>query len=448
MRTFKHRALLVQISTPTTRDGPIAKAFEAIADKRHWHCPCQFCGEWQVLVWRQVVWPVREDGEDRADHAEAVEREQTARYECISCGYQHDDAERHRMVQAGEWRSRLADTTGSRKVALHITSLMSPWTNLSSLVEKFLKANMAGVAKLMEFITQELGEPFEEVRQAPSPGVLTQKRDAGHVRGVVPAWASVLIATADTQKDGHPYVVRAWGRGYRSRLVDIGHAHDLETLRDLTTLRSYPIEGCEESMRPTYLGIDSGGGLIDDAGSSSTARVYAFSLRHAEVFALRGHSGDRPAAKPLRHGRINYSPPDTRSQQAMTVTLTTLDTGYFKDLLTDLINHQDGEMWELCSDADDNYLRQMTSERKVPIRKGQRMIEVWRPTSHGVANHYWDAEVYNRGLAEMIQCDTLPTQDELEAERETMIEVRKVRSRPKQPSRFLRPGRESFITRR
>ncbi|MGE0481617.1 MAG: terminase gpA endonuclease subunit [Phycisphaerae bacterium] len=66
------------------------------------------------------------------------------------------------------------------------------------------------------------------------------------------------------------------------------------------------------------------------------------------------------------------------------------------------------EQWSLNDANDADYNRQMTSEHKVLVRKaGGRQVEAWAPISVGAANHYWDCEVAQFALADMLRVDLL-----------------------------------------
>ena len=72
-----------------------------------------------------------------------------------------------------------------------------------------------------------------------------RRRKAIHPAGRIPAWATAIVASADTQKDHYWYMVRAWGPGYRSRLVDFGRVETLDDLRRATLEARWPVEGTD-----------------------------------------------------------------------------------------------------------------------------------------------------------------------------------------------------------
>src|SRR5690606_19035622 len=59
---------------------------------------------------------------------------------------------------------------------------------------------------------------------------------------VVPAWASRIVMTVDTQKDHFWFVVRAWGAGFRSRRLHHGRVATFEELSVLMDESLWPYE--------------------------------------------------------------------------------------------------------------------------------------------------------------------------------------------------------------
>ena len=105
LRTFRHTTgcKSVRVSSPTDRTGLIGKSFEA-SDQRSFWVPCPACGEYQVLTWKQVVWPKGGDGHS-AD-PDVIREEDLARYQCPHCQAAWDDARRIAAVRRGVWARR------------------------------------------------------------------------------------------------------------------------------------------------------------------------------------------------------------------------------------------------------------------------------------------------------------------------------------------------------
>jgi phage terminase large subunit GpA-like protein len=263
-RTFGHRKKIVIISTPTTGMGAIAKAFEACPDKRRYHVPCPSCGALQALVWSQMKWSSVKDEPLEMTIARLEAEEAAIFYECADCHAQIPESERDLLVEQGIWVSDgypAGEHPKSRFRAYHITGLVATiGTRWRDFAVKFLKIQK-DIAKLMEFVNQDLGEPFLDQIGRVETSALRAKAQRGHARGKVPRWAGILLVTVDTQKDHFYWLVRAWGRGERSRLIDLGIARSWEELERVTFGARYALEGCEnELVGPAAVFIDLGGG--------------------------------------------------------------------------------------------------------------------------------------------------------------------------------------------
>ena len=428
-QTYGHRRKLYAESTPTTRNGAICRAFDAATDKRRYWVPCPRCGDFQVLAWAQVKWP-HDPALSRRELAARIEADRSAWVECAICHGRIDEHDKPKIVDLGEWR---CDGTPGPIRAFHLSGLLSmlglTWSRMAAHFLRAVAAKDEGdIGPLMEFVTQRLGEPFEEQRDALAENVFESKRAKGHAPGVVPRWAGTLIATADTQRDGFWYVVRAWGRGERSRLIDRGRAGSFAELEGALRGRAYPIEGWPgEAMRVHFLAIDAGGGGDANSDTSLTDEVYRFCQRHPGWAApLKGWGGmGRPKA-PVAPSRITYIPPGGR-RSPYDVTVNMVDTQYFKGVLAGLISvaAADGaeEKWEVCEDIDEEYVSHMTAERKMAIRKNGGVVETWQRIG-GRANHFFDAEVYQLAAARMVKAEIVPDEAALERERQAAVAAR------------------------
>lgn len=450
-RTYEHRRKVIMISTPTTKEAPINTEFENCADQREFHVPCPHCKEYQLLKWSGVVWPKREDGTTRIVHAEHISDRQLARYKCEHCAEEFGERERLRVIKRGQWVSSLGLTEDcfSRKVAFRFNSLVNPWANLSELVEKWLKAQ-DDPGDLMEFTNQELGEPWEHQITSADKEQIERKAEAGYEKGVVPPWASMILTTADTQKNGFWYTLRAWGRDYKSRGLTEGFARSFEELRRIGLESSWNVQnaaGLKMTMTPDLLLIDSGGGIwIEDEDASTTDLVYQFAETDpARIIPVKGYGGKKLPTKRISESRIKSSDAKRRGRRFGEVMLNILDTQTYKDILNYRILSEDPVMWEEHQEIDADYCKQMASERKVFIREGQSGYTAWRPYSKHTANHYWDCSVYQCAGADMIQCHTLPSEEELETERERLHKERQERGRRRSHPDFSDPYGRPFL---
>jgi len=111
-------------------------------------------------------------------------------------------------------------------------------------------------------------------------------------------------------------------------------------------------------------------------------------------------------SRPVVSSSYTYHPPG-RSSTPYDVTRSTLDVGYFKDLLFSRITSDDDTLWEIHEGISRDYVLQVVAEQRTLI---ERRIgpdgsgkEVWRwvPRIGGAANHFLDCEVYCLAAAYM-----------------------------------------------
>ena len=141
--TFWNRKVLAG-STPTIKGSSrIESGFES-GDQRFYHVPCVHCGELQRLVWSQVRWP---DGQP-----------ELAVYACVACGAELTDADKPKMLRAGQW---VASRESRGIASFHISELYSPWSTWADMAVAFVQAKKLPET-LQTWINTSLGETFEE----------------------------------------------------------------------------------------------------------------------------------------------------------------------------------------------------------------------------------------------------------------------------------------------
>jgi len=427
LNTYRNRSTFVMVSTPSTREGPIFEAFDESPLKVFFTVPCPHCGRYQRLVWTNVKWQ-KAAGEDNKAAAERIKREESAWYQCEYCDGRIEERHKPGMLARGVWASDtesvLADGTvtgkrpKSRRIAFHISALYSPWLPWSDCAAKGLLA-IGHPGRQMTFRNFVLAEPFEVQAARIKAAELLPKVAAGHTPKVIPAWATAVIATADTQADHFRFVVRAWGRGdtgIMSRLLDYGRAETTEQLRMMTLDARFAFEGGGvPAIGPYMLVVDSGGGSrISGDSANLTHRVYKFAQTDPRILPSHGAGGSRKMDVPFRIRVVKYEPPGGLAP--MQVKYLRIETGYYKDVLATSIKkgqpeHEGEEVtegtWQLHSDVHDDYRREMASEHKVLIRQGTTQRFEWVPISGGAPNHYWDCEVTQCAVADMMHVDTL-----------------------------------------
>lgn len=393
IETYGHRAMSIIGSSPTVREGHIYSWYESCGERRAYRVPCPYCNKYQPLVWTQVKWPGRNEGEDKVAQADRVILGNLAWYECERCKAKIVDTQKLAMLKAGEWvgLNQWIDDHGrkhgvpikSKRIGFHIPAIYSPWVSFSKLAFEFIQATGDPTA-LMDFKNARLAEPWEERSSARTVTMVRSKAKLAVSPIEVMPWMSGIYATADTQKDHFYYVIRGWGWEWQSQLLSYGIAHTFDQLYNVCLESSFKIHGSDATTSPSHLLIDSGGGRIDNE-TTRTDQVYEFALRDpGRILPVKGASHqmrDVYKATPRKDG----------------TTLYLLDTAQFKDRLTRLIGDPDQSKWLPSHDVNEDYCFQMTSEHKVFVRAQKRWV--WMKVSAGASNHYWDCEVYQAAAA-------------------------------------------------
>jgi len=399
-KTFGDRAKRVRVSTPTYVGAPIHAGFHAAASRLRWNVRCPSCGLLSPLAWSGVRWQVEgawssppeapRDSSGRMDLAAALELlpadSAVAR---LDCGHDLDDRERPAAVREGAWVGDGA--ADPRSVAFHFSDLIAlhPSGGITSTLVRWLRA--VSPSRRMEWTNQVIGEPWSEEGLAVEEHNVAARVCAPD--GIVPRWATLLVVTVDVQADCCWYVVRAWGKGQRSRGIAWGRLDDLDDAPDLLKAR-YPIEGTDREISPHALGIDVGGGGRGQDGSRSMD-VRRIAGRHRGMIPVKGEARDPVAHPPHRMTRV---PVDGIDQETVLINVSA-----WKDVVARSIIQDDPVAWEEPESARSRtYLRQVASELKILERSARGERWVWRPRSDHHPNHLWDCLVYSACLADVL----------------------------------------------
>ena len=424
----KRGCKLVKISTPTTEDGPIWKAYTEEAGARFdFWVRCPHCGFFQHMDFERIAWPGKD--EEKSPDAETVLAKRLAYYACEYCGAVWDDGDRDRAVRGGEWRER---TSGLElmahvhahhpmKVGFHIPAWLSYFVSLSEVAHAWLKYKESGkLEDLKNFRNQYAAEPWVESHAARSEDAilaLCDDRPRGKVPGPVDGKerVSVLLATVDTQQHYFRYVIRAYGYGEteESWLVASGSADNLAALEEILFGSVYADpDGREYAVKAAMI----------DAMGGRTAEVYRWAVRHrGRVFPWQGV---RSMAQPYTPSHQEYFP-DAKGNKVKIpggLMLYRCDVTFFKsDLAFKLGIHPDDPGAFHLHANDGGQLEQYAKEL---------CAEVWDDEKQGwenpanKPNHFWDCEVMQRAFAFILNVRHRRRPDEQE----------KKPSRPPRPS--------------
>jgi phage terminase large subunit GpA-like protein len=394
-RTFWNHKVFLN-STPKA-PGLIDKEFER-GDRRRYWVPCPHCGKFQVLIWKRVKWDPKIDTEAE------MRAQRDAHYECEYCSGHILDRHKQVMLERGFWCPEGVDPTEhmieGRFVlpndrtphrSYHIWAGYSPWLSWWEIAAEWLRSH-GTPATLQNFVNSWLGEPWIEKVDETTADHLHDCVGSYH-RGDVPDGVKVITAGVDVQKRFLVFVVRGWGLGMESWLLDHGRVDDFDQLETALLTKVWP-----RGLRLHSVFIDT---------RYRAPEVIDLARKHpATVRPCRGVEFDEPI--PFKSHAIERHPRTGAVLAGLKVWH--LNVGWFKDLVAQSIR-QRGEVgpgaFHVYDGADRTYLDEVSSEHKVTQRSGTTVRERWVKKAGHRQNHFWDVEVYARAIAHLIRADTL-----------------------------------------
>ena len=346
-KTFWNRKIFM-CSTPTIKGlSVIESAFEE-SDQRYYYVPCPECDHKQVLKWKNVIWEEN--------------KPETAAYACEECGSVIEESKKQWMVKKGEWR---ATNKTSNVAGFHISELYSVWSTWAEMAINFLEAKK-NPETLKTFINTSLGESWEEQGDAVEYDTLLQRR-LNYDHTTVPEDVLVIVAGCDVQKDRIEVTLTGFGRNYEAWVIDHrifwGDPNAANVWSDLDAFLKKRFKTESERLIPiSCCTIDSGG--------LSTNAVYQFTKpRQARrIFAIKGLSvaGKPIANKPTYVGKnkaVLYGVGTDSAKEAI-----------FARLSTDI----NESTLHFPNDVDEEYFKQLTSEKRVTKWIRGRKSLVWK----------------------------------------------------------------------
>jgi len=284
------------------------------SSRGHYHVPCPHCGHLQPLLFEHLRWEKETD-----QRGVRVHRPETAVYMCQGpdCGLAIEEHHKPQMLAdvamggQARWvheRPWITDHLGYQASALYTPiGLGRSWAQIA---EEWLEA-CRDRSKLVTFWNLVLGLPFDDHADRMSDQDLEAAAEDYPLR-VVPSGYYILTASVDTQPDRLEFLVRAWGPGERSVVIDdqklYGDPEKPEVWAELTKARHQTFANSQGmSLRISMTAIDTGG--------SNTAAVYRYcrEQRHDGVMAVKGDSRrkmpvlNKPSKKDVKNARGEYA---------------------------------------------------------------------------------------------------------------------------------------------
>jgi phage terminase large subunit GpA-like protein len=383
-RSYQRRRKIVEVSSPTDVETSLIWPSYLEGTQEVYEVPCPACDTFQTLHFDRLKWAL--------DDAGKVAQASVA-YECAACAHKIPARDKGAVLRAGRWTAT-ATPRVPHKRSFHIHGLTAAFALWEELAQEFVTANTQKdpamrADMLRAFFNTSLGELFVDQQTETQKDVLrarAKRYDGGGgedpVAFYVPREAALLTAGVDLQHDRGEIVVRAWGVGETSWLIervilrgDTSQPAWWAQLEQFRTTRTWRHEsGARLMVRAMAI----------DAGDGTHARqVYQYCAPRLgqHVYAIKGSSNPSAPMIPVKPTRVKPGRLYVIGVHSL------MDRLYRRLGMT-----EPGPGWLYFNDyADEDYVTQLLSMRRKVDEKTRK--RVWQATP-GVRNEVADCETY------------------------------------------------------
>lgn len=383
------------ISTPDMVNDDVDMEFKA-GDQRSFHIECPGCGGWVPYTFDGLKWDDNETTRPGGKwHFDALA--DTIRFECPQCHHAWPDMPhiRRGLAKGGKFFAKNPNAPKSR-VSFEWEAVLPPWVPWRSIVEEYLNALKAARADppdlepLKSFYNETRGLSWESALGiVDSFEFLDARKQDYDFNDPWPEEVTRFMAADKQAKGGDHYwwVVRAFGKHGKSRLISYGRANtydDLEQVRkdygvklvnamiDTGYRASEVYRFCQKLGWKAFKGdnTDAYTHTIPDPQNPSKTRV-------VRRIWMRSHVD--PAFGTRMQGKVHLIPLYRFSGEST------------KDFHAEFMRGLVGD-WTLPAGVGPDYLQQVTAEVRIAVEdtKGRIRYE-WRQTRPD--NHLLDCEL-------------------------------------------------------
>lgn len=363
--TFTNRKIFMP-STPTLKGFSRIEAAYEESDKRIYGVPCDHCGVFSQICWRDIKW------------AEGAITE--AAWHCPHCHGPHAEIRKTALLAAGCW---IPTSKGDGKTAgFHLSSLYSPWMSWAEVAAEH-QACKDDPVRLKVWVNTKLAETWEdrEGEKMDEAALMSRREDYGPT---IPAPVALLTCGVDVQDDRLELELVGWGRDEESWSCDYkilwGDPSSATVWHDLAAYmgQRFPHESLADGLPIEAACLDTGG--------HHTQAAYAFckGRERQRVWAIKGKAGKYPIwpKRPSKNnkGKVNlFSVGVDAAKEAVFARLHKAEQG--------------AGYCHFPQDRDVAYFEQLTAERlRTKYVKGFPQRFWWKPD--GRRNEALDCRVY------------------------------------------------------
>lgn len=351
--SFGEEAVIVLSSTPTSKDDPIDKNFQA-SDQRYFYVPCPHCDHHHVLKWENVKFEWHQVQGKRLPNVSS------AKYHCPECKKTWSEGDRLRAVSRGKFK---AHNPMSTVAGFHLSRLYSPMATIKSIVQDY--ADCYQNFSLQTFYQTSLGETYSDLIEDPGVEAIEKlKTDISLTN--IPADTLFIVGGCDQQLD-------------RLELTLLGVS---EKNIYLLSHQSFYDINCERVESPVYTKLinflkndfrDVNGNKIpmlwcnlDSSNGKATSTVYRNCNRYSKLHAIKGSSTFTAPLIPEKASRIG-------GQELYVLGVSTGKT-VVRELLNRNINGTASTKFLITSDVPDDWADQLLSEELKKTGTGVRWV--------------------------------------------------------------------------
>lgn len=393
--SFPDRKIVVGSTPVDAVTSNVLRAYEQ-SDKRVFEVPCPECGEFHVIMWKDIRWP-----EGRPEEAHWV---------CPGCGCVVEEKHKLGMLAGGRWRATAPDVKGH--AGFQINALVSPLENVAwgKLAAEFIAAKK-DPEDLRTFINTILAEGTGTGGEELDEHTLFGQRSEFGL-DAIPAEVLAITAGVDVQHDRLEVTLIGWNRSgvafVLAHRVIYGRWDDNQTWLDLDDLLKTRWQHPHGGM----LGIEAAAVDSSDGVTMDTVFSFCGARTSQRVMAIKGRAGSVEWMK--------QTPAGKRKAPLWLVGVDGIKTALFDRL-------QRGEFVRFSQDLPLVFFEQLCGERmSVRYRKGSPIRE-FLPV-RGRRNEALDCTVYAMAAHHILNINWDRRESELRQEPQLPSRPRVIRS--------------------
>ncbi|MNS17177.1 Phage terminase large subunit [compost metagenome] len=398
-------AKIFKLSTPLIWPGcRITKSFEA-GSQEYPEVPCPHCDAFQVLEWSNMLAQVDEDAPEKAH------------FTCTECGCEIHEHHRPAMLRRLKWVARNPKMKRQHR-SFWLWCAYSPLQSWEGIARRWIAAK-GDAASEQAFMNDVAGLAYRTTGEAVDWEVLRDRGSESHYsRGQIPAGGLIITIGVDCQGDRVEWQVIAWGRDRRRWIVDAGvfpgHIGDLKARRSLDALL--------EQSWPNVFGRKIAADMLAIDGNAWTEDVWDWAKGHpaGRVIMVRGANSEHaPLLARVKKERDNKGRLLKYARRFYNFGTSALKLALYRNLAK--TDPEERAFIGLPRGLDDDFYRQLTAERRKPVKRKDGFTVFQWIKDAAQANEMLDTHLQAEAAAIRIGVRSMPDAvwDEWEAARDT-----------------------------